>query len=89
MSEMVERVVRALQQFPLALPRDAMFARPLEKATAEKMARAATKAIRDFLEEEAKAIPVGTADKQVGSSAYNHAMVAVRRINAALEEPEE
>ena len=50
MSEMVERVARALQQFPLCVP-----VRPstrcLERPTAERMARAAIAAMREPTEE--------------------------------------
>lgn len=48
-------------------------------------ARAAIKAVRDLLKEEAETIPLGDTDKHVGDSAYNHAMFAVWRIDTALE----
>ena len=55
----------------------------------EVVARAAIKEVRDVLQEEAGAIPLGAEDRGAGSSTYNHVKVAIRLIDAALEEPEE
>ena len=90
MSEMVERVIHALRQFPLAMPRDAMSARPLERPTAEKMARAAIEAMR-VPTKEMKAAWHEKTSKQVdadyaGARAWDYLMGWHTGIDAALEE---